>query len=40
MGLPDVTMILSDMSNMEQIRDNIAALQKEKLLTPKQNMLF
>ena len=40
MGLPNVTMILSDMSDMGQIRDNIATFQNEEPLTPEQNMLL
>ena len=40
MGLPNVTMILSGMSSMEQIRDNIATFKEEAPLTAEQNMLL
>ena len=40
MGLSGVTMILSGMTTMEQIRDNAATFQKEEVLTSEQNMLL
>ena len=40
MGLPNVTMILSGMSSMEQIQDNIATFKEEAPLTAEQNMLL
>lgn len=36
MGLQNVTMILSGMTTMEQIRDNVATFQTEEALTPEQ----
>ena len=40
MGLDNVTMILSGMSNMEQIRDNVATFRTEERLTAEQNMFL
>lgn len=40
MGLDNVTMILSGMSTMDQIHDNVATFQTEEPLTGEENMLL
>lgn len=40
MGLMNVTMILSGMTTMDQIRDNISTFRTEETLTPEQRMLL
>ena len=40
MGLDNVTMILSGMSSLDQIRDNVATFQAEEPLTREQNMML
>lgn len=40
MGLDNVTMILSGMSSLDQIRDNVATFQTEEPLTREQNMML
>ena len=40
MGLDNVTMILSGMSTMDQIRDNVETFKTEEPLTKEENMLL
>ncbi|MGI6008295.1 MAG: hypothetical protein ACOX8E_12490 [Ruminococcus sp.] len=40
MGLDNVTMVLSGMSTMDQIRDNVETFQTEERLTAEENMLL